>query len=158
MIVDDAARVADGDMAALRPVVEVSKGRLLLMSTPVDRSGFFFRIWTAKPERSGDWVKISATAEECDRLSPEFLEEERAYLEEIPFWRAYMCNYDDEAVRPKIYAGWVDEPGGEFMDGPWGYEEEYWKDREMPAGHTLRKAAEAKEKAKRDEEARQRGD
>ena len=64
-----------------------------------------------------------------------------------------MCNYDDEAVRPKIYAGWVNE-AGEFVDGPWGYEEEYWKDWEMPEEHTLRKEA----NAKRDEGARQPGD
>jgi hypothetical protein len=145
-IVDDAARVSDEAFAALRPAAAMGKGPLLLLSTPRDHSGFFYQIW--EQDRSDAWVKIQATAEEGGRLPEEFLEEERKRLGEIPFWKTYMCNYDDEKVRPKIYAGWVDEIGGEFMDGPWGYEEEYWKDREMPEGHTLKKEWTARAEAK----------
>lgn len=38
-------------------------------------------------------MKISATAEDCERLAPEFLEEEAEYLDSIAWARAYMCNY-----------------------------------------------------------------
>jgi hypothetical protein len=150
-IVDDAARVSDEAFAALRPAAAMGKGPLLLLSTPRDHSGFFYQIW--EQDRTDAWVKIQATAEECARLPEEFLKEERKRLGEIPFWKTYMCNYDDEKVRPRILAGWVDEPGGEFVDGPWGYEEEYWKDREMPEGHIIKRRARAEAEAKAKAEA-----
>ena len=52
VIVDEAARVDDGAYMAIRPMIGVSGGRLLLLSTPAGRRGFFF---PACVEQRHDW-------------------------------------------------------------------------------------------------------
>ena len=109
MIVDNAAQIADEAMEALRLAVAMKRGRLLLLSAPGESKGFFFRVW--EKDAGEDWVKIRATAQDCARLPADFLEEERKYLGAIPWWRAYMCNYDDEAVGPVYDVEWVGPDG-----------------------------------------------
>src|SRR5262249_53536974 len=47
LIFDEAARVPDELYFALRPVLAVSGGRVLAMSTPFGRRGWWFVEWTA---------------------------------------------------------------------------------------------------------------
>ena len=42
LIVEEAARVPDETYFASRPMVAMSGGRIILMSTPAGRRGFFF--------------------------------------------------------------------------------------------------------------------
>ena len=53
LIVDEAARVADELYYAIRPMLAVSQGRLILLSTPFGKRGFFFNEWTDL-EKSAD--------------------------------------------------------------------------------------------------------
>jgi hypothetical protein len=79
IIVDEASRVPDDLYHAVRPMLAVSQGRLMCLSTPWGKRGFFFQEWS---EGHG-WLKIHITAEQCPRISAEFLEEERRSL---PAW------------------------------------------------------------------------
>lgn len=74
LIVDEAARTPDDLYRAVRPMLAVSGGRLVLLSTPCGKRGFFFETW----ENGGsEWLKIKLPATECVRISKAFLEEER---------------------------------------------------------------------------------
>ena len=46
LIVDEAARVADELYYAVRPMLAVSGGRLLMLSTPFGKRGVFYEEWT----------------------------------------------------------------------------------------------------------------
>src|SRR4028119_1011112 len=46
LVVDEAARVEDELYFSIRPMLAVSGGRLIAMSTPYGRRGFFFQEWT----------------------------------------------------------------------------------------------------------------
>lgn len=91
LIVDEAARVPDDLYNAVRPMLAVSAGRLIGLSTPWGQQGWFFDEWT----KGGDtWERYEVKATECPRISPEFLEHERRTM--LPAWFAqeYMCSFE----------------------------------------------------------------
>lgn len=91
LILDEAARVTDGLYYSVRPMLAVSRGRLLALSTPWGKRGWFYEEWAG----SGDWQRLKVTAHDCPRISPAFLEEERASLGEWWFAQEYLCEFRD---------------------------------------------------------------
>jgi hypothetical protein len=89
LIVDEAARVADELYYSVRPMLAVSGGRLLMLSTPFGKRGVFYEEWT---EGQG-WERFQVTAEECPRIPPEFLAEEREALGEWWYAQEYECRF-----------------------------------------------------------------
>ncbi len=89
-MVDEAARVSDELYMAVRPMLAVSEGALWLMSTPFGKRGFFYEEWT---RASADWERFRVPAPECPRISPRFLEEERAAMGERRFRQEYLCEF-----------------------------------------------------------------
>lgn len=99
LIVDEAARVPDDLYNAVRPMLAVSGGRLAVLSTPYGKRGFFHREWT---EGEG-WTCVRITAEQCPRISPEFLAQERRSLPADWFGQEYMCEFGDTAGQVFAY-------------------------------------------------------
>jgi hypothetical protein len=91
LIVDEAARVSDDLYYSIRPMLAVSGGRLMALSTPFGKRGWFWEEWRG----NGDWLRIKVTAEECPRISKEFLEEERQHLGTWWFNQEYLCEFLD---------------------------------------------------------------
>jgi hypothetical protein len=89
LIVDEAARVADELYFAVRPMLAVSGGRLLMLSTPFGKRGAFYEEWTA----GQGWERYTVTAEECPRIPPAFLAEEREALGEWWYAQEYECRF-----------------------------------------------------------------
>lgn len=97
LILDEASRIPDDIIAAVRPMLAVANGTLICLSTPNGRQGFFFEQWA----NGGDlWERTKITAGECDRIDPAFLEEERRTLGEMLYQQDYQCEFCDldEAV------------------------------------------------------------
>ncbi|HAA80525.1 MAG TPA: hypothetical protein DCE09_02680 [Thermoanaerobacter sp.] len=90
IIEDEAARVPDDLYFAVRPMLAVSGGRLILMSTPFGKRGHFFKEWT---EGGDTWERIKITAYDCPRISHEFLEEERRSMGDWWFKQEYLCEF-----------------------------------------------------------------
>lgn len=76
---------------SIRPMLAVSGGRLVLMSTPFGKRGFFHAEWTG----AGTWHRLEIPASQCPRISPEFLAEERLSLG-LWFEQEYGCRFLDE--------------------------------------------------------------
>jgi Terminase large subunit, T4likevirus-type, N-terminal len=91
LIVDEAARVADELYYAVRPMLAVSGGRLLMLSTPFGKRGVFYEEWTG----GSAWERYTATASECPRIPPVFLEEERAALPSWVYRQEYECSFEE---------------------------------------------------------------
>jgi hypothetical protein len=96
LVVDEASRVADGLYHAVRPMLAVSGGRLVLLSTPYGKRGVFFEEWS----QGSGWERYEVPASECPRISPEFLEEERRSLPARVHRQEYECSFEetDDAV------------------------------------------------------------
>jgi hypothetical protein len=91
LIVDEAARVDDGLYYAIRPMLAVSGGRLMMLTTPYGKRGVFYEEWTG----GHGWERYEVPAEECPRISPEFLEEERAALPSWVYRQEYECSFEE---------------------------------------------------------------
>jgi Terminase large subunit, T4likevirus-type, N-terminal len=93
ILVDEAARVSDAMQAALSPMLAtVPDGRMIYLTTPMGRRGFFHDAWH---DAALDWERIMVTADRCPRISPEFLADERAKLGPRLFAQEYMCSFED---------------------------------------------------------------
>ena len=91
LIVDEAARVDDELYYAVRPMLAVSGGSLMMLTTPYGKRGAFFEEWTGPHE----WDRYEVPASECPRISGEFLEEERATLPPWVFRQEYECSFEE---------------------------------------------------------------
>jgi hypothetical protein len=91
LIVDEASRVADELYFAVRPMLAVSGGALMMLSTPAGRRGIFFEEWTS----GHGWARYEVKAEECPRIREEFLEEERKALPSWVYRQEYECSFEE---------------------------------------------------------------
>jgi hypothetical protein len=96
LAVDEAARVPDPLYYAIRPMLAVSGGRLVALSTPFGTRGWWYETWRSE-ER---WERFRAPADECPRISREFLEEERRSMGEWWFAQEYECEFLDAETQP----------------------------------------------------------
>jgi hypothetical protein len=91
LVLDEAARVGDELYFAVRPMLAVSGGALMMLSTPYGKRGVFFEEWTS----GRGWERYEVPARQCPRISREFLEEERASLPSFIFRQEYECSFED---------------------------------------------------------------
>lgn len=91
LIVDEASRVPDDVYNAVRPMLAVSNGSLILLSTPFGKRGFFYSVW----EHAEEWLKIRFTAEQCPRISKEFLARERRTMPRWFYKQEYECSFEE---------------------------------------------------------------
>jgi len=89
LIVDEAARVEDGLYLSVRPMLAVSAGRLIGLSTPFGTRGWWYEAWRG-PE---PWERYEVPATRCPRIAPSFLAEERRNVGEWWFEQEYMCRF-----------------------------------------------------------------
>lgn len=90
VLVDEAARIDDDLMTAIRPMVATNAGRIVMLSTPWGKRGAFHQAWTTG---GNAWERIEVTAEQCPRISAEFLESERLELTPLEFAAEYECRF-----------------------------------------------------------------
>jgi hypothetical protein len=93
IVMDEDSLIADEMVAALDPMLAVSGGRLVQMSSPAGRRGHFFEAW----QHGEGAERIKITARECPRISAEFLEQQRRKLGPILFAQEYECEFIDAA-------------------------------------------------------------
>lgn len=99
LILDEAGRVDDDLYHAIRPMLAVSGGRLLMMSTPYGQRGVFYEEWT----HGIGWDRYEVPASQCPRIPAAFLEEERRSLPDWIFRQEYECSFEareDEIFTP----------------------------------------------------------
>jgi hypothetical protein len=93
LIVDEAARVEDELYFAVRPMLAVSGGALIMLSTPYGQRGIFYEEWTSGDSR--EWQRFRVSAEQVPRISPAFLSGERRALGSRWFEQEYLCVFGE---------------------------------------------------------------
>jgi hypothetical protein len=91
LIVDEASRVADELYFAARPMLAVSGGSLMMLSTPYGKRGIFFEEWS----QGHGWDRYEVPAYSCPRISTSFLEEERRALPARVYRQEYECSFEE---------------------------------------------------------------
>jgi hypothetical protein len=104
VIVDEAAQCLDGIFAATLPMLATTDGRMLCLSTPFGRRGWFYEQWAGADPT---WERIQARATECPRIRPEFLAEQRRMLGPAMFNQEHECEFV-EATGQLFSSGSID--------------------------------------------------
>src|SRR5215204_4967537 len=94
LIVDEASRVADELYFAVRPMLAVSRGSLMMLSTPYGKRGVFFEEWT----QGEGWERYEVPAYSCPRIPASFLEEERRALPARVYRQEYECSFEETSL------------------------------------------------------------
>jgi phage terminase large subunit len=76
LILDEASRVPDDLYRSVRPMLAVSRGRLLALSTPFGQRGWFYEEWVG----AGPWQRIQVPWSMCPRIAADFIAEETRAL------------------------------------------------------------------------------
>jgi len=89
IVADEAARLTDNLIAALRPMrARKPQARFAMLSTAWSRSDPFWQAWDGQ---NPSWIRIKATADmQGTDLDPGFLEQERSTLGEDAYKREYL--------------------------------------------------------------------
>jgi hypothetical protein len=91
LVIDEAARVMDPLYYAVRPMLAVSQGRLVALSTPFGKRGWFHDEWHGE----GEWERVRIIADQCPRITKEFLAEERRALGDRYYRQEYLTSFED---------------------------------------------------------------
>jgi Terminase large subunit, T4likevirus-type, N-terminal len=91
LAIDEAARVPDDLYFALRPMLAVSGGRLLALSTPFGTRGWWYESWVGREA----WERVEVPASMCPRISPAFLAEEKRAIGDWWYEQEYQCQFLD---------------------------------------------------------------
>ena len=92
LIEDEASRVEDDTNQSLRPMLAVSHGRLVLLSTPFGTRGHFYETWA---HGGPDWYRVLVTADDVPRMDPAWLAAERAAIGDWWYEQEYLCIFRD---------------------------------------------------------------
>ena len=90
LLVDEASRVPDELYQAVRPMLAVSGGQIVLLSTPFGQRGFFHREWT---EGGPGWERLKVRAVDVPRIPAAWLAEERARIGDWWYRQEYDCEF-----------------------------------------------------------------
>ena len=92
VLLDEASRVEDALITAVMPMLAVSGGVLVALTTPYGRRGWFYEAW----EHGGpEWQRIMVKADACDRIPAEFLKEQENILGPWQYRQEYLCEFVD---------------------------------------------------------------
>jgi hypothetical protein len=87
LLIDEAAKVPDDLYRAVRPMLAVSRGRLVCLSTPFGQHGFFFREWHS----DRPWRRFRVSWRDCPRIDAAFIENEVASMGKSWVDQEYNC-------------------------------------------------------------------
>jgi hypothetical protein len=96
LVVDEAARVPGDLYLSVRPMLAVSGGRLLALSTPFGTRGWWYEAWRSQEP----WERYQVPANDCPRIAADFLDEERRTMGEWWFAQEYECQFLDAETQP----------------------------------------------------------
>lgn len=94
LVIDEAAFTQDELYLSVLPMLATTNGRLLALSTPFGRTGWWAEAWFG----NGDWERVEVTAHDCPRITPEFLQEQRESMGDWWFRQEFLCEFLDDAT------------------------------------------------------------
>lgn len=95
IIIDEASRVDEELYNSVRPMLATSFGKVLALTTPWGKQGWFYKAWVDEE----DWFKIEITADDCPRITEEFIEKEKKRMGEWWVEQEYYCRFVDNELQ-----------------------------------------------------------
>jgi hypothetical protein len=92
VVLDEAARIEPDLIQALTPMLAVSDGSLIALSTPFGRQNWFAETWH---DTSQKFHRVRVSANQCPRITKEFLESELRSIGGARFAEEYQLAFTD---------------------------------------------------------------
>jgi hypothetical protein len=92
IIIDEASRLSDETYFGLRPMLTRSRGRMICMSTPRGKRGWFYEAWN---DREATWVRVEYPATDNPHIDIDWLDEERRLLGPRWYAQEYLCSFEE---------------------------------------------------------------
>jgi len=94
LIADEAAFIPEEVWEAVTPMLAVTKGDIILLSTPHGREGYFARCF-----QDDTYTQIHVSSEECPRINREFLAHEKLRMTRLQYSQEYLGEFCDELMQ-----------------------------------------------------------
>lgn len=91
LIADEAAFIPEEVWSAVTPMLAVTQGDIILLSTPFGKGGYFFRCFS-DPE----FTSFHISSEDCPRISKDFLDQEKSRMTKLQYAQEYLGEFVDE--------------------------------------------------------------
>jgi hypothetical protein len=91
LIADEAAFIPEEVWVAVVPMLATTKGRIILLSTPFGRSGYFYECFQDK-----DYKTWAISSEKCERIPKEFLEKQKAKMTKLQYAQEFKGEFLEE--------------------------------------------------------------
>jgi hypothetical protein len=92
LLIDEAARVEDELYEAAEGMLAATGGRTIALTTPAGPRGWFYDAWM---DGTDEWERIRVRAEECSRITPEYLARKRRSMTAAVYATEYDCEFND---------------------------------------------------------------
>ena len=104
IIIDEAALVPDRAWDAIEPVISATKGRVILLSTPKFKKGFFYKASLDKT----NYIVKTISARSCPRHTKDFLDRKQSEKSAVVFAQEYLGEFADDYNR-KFSEEWINK-------------------------------------------------
>lgn len=94
LVADEAAFISEDVWQAVTPMLAVTKGSIILLSTPFGREGYFARCF-----KDPTFKKFHVSSESCPRISKEFLKQEKARMSKLQYQQEYLGEFVDDLMQ-----------------------------------------------------------
>lgn len=94
LIADEAAFIPEAVWTAVTPMLAVTKGAIILLSTPHGREGYFARCF-----KDDNYAKFHISSEECLRIDKQFLEHEKQTMTKREYAQEYLAEFCDDLMQ-----------------------------------------------------------
>ena len=91
LIADEAAFIPEDVWTAVTPMLAVTKGTIILLSTPKGKGSYFYRCFS-----DPSFSKFHISSEECSRSDQKFLEREKKRMTKLQYAQEYLGEFLDE--------------------------------------------------------------
>lgn len=91
LIADEAAFIPEEVWTAVTPMLSVTKGSIILLSTPHGKEGYYYECF-----KDQNFKSFHISSLDCPRIDKHFLERERARMTKIEFSQEYEGHFVDE--------------------------------------------------------------
>lgn len=94
LIVDEAAFVPEPVYQAVSPMLSITKGNIILLSTPAGRDSYFFHAF-----HDPHFINFHIRWSDCPRHTKDFIEMERTRMSKMQFQQEYEAEFVDELMQ-----------------------------------------------------------
>jgi len=94
LIADEAAFIPEDVWTAVTPMLAVTKGSIILLSTPHGKEGYYYRCFS-----DPNFKSFHISSEDCPRIDKKFLQREKERMTRVQYTQEYLGEFVDELMQ-----------------------------------------------------------